>query len=545
MRKLSPTCAIILTAGQATRISPVTKGLPKALVRIGGRPVLLTIMTRLIQQDIRHFILVISPHSQALIDGQLKRSFATSNVKVEIVEQLEPLGPGHALACATQAIGNAPILVILADTLFDEELPLEGDWIGVAPVNSGEKWCLVESTPEGLVTDFHDKSGNPCQSRDAAVGLYHFSDAVLLRHAANLALSKDLIRGEHQISSILREYGHIRPFQTRAVNTWMDCGDLDSLIQARRNTFRTRGFNRIVLDKQGILTKSSSESKFADELRWYEALSQEQRLFVPRIVKQNIQELYVRMEHLDMPTLAELYLYDDLSPIQLAQICSDLLNTMQNVFWPLVGEASTKSLVDRCRSMYIEKMIARFQQWQEVEAFRDLSEIQLNGEWVMGPRSALAYLTSELSKVATEPVAGFIHGDFHFSNILYSLHSGCFRLIDPRGNFAGPAKAGGDIRYDIAKLRHSYHGFFDAIIHDLFIVEKHQNKSFSLSIFTKRSLFIPIIDGILDDLGFDLNSIMLIEVSLFISMLPLHSDSPKRQLAFLLQALRLLTACVP
>lgn len=64
-----------------------------------------------------------------------------------------------------------------------------------------------------------------------------------------------------------------------------------------------------------------------------------------------------------------------------------------------------------------------------------------------------------------------IHGDVAFSNILVSPKSMIFKLIDPRGNF-GIDTMYGDYRYDLAKLRHCYHGRYDEIINDLFDIRE-------------------------------------------------------------------------
>ena len=58
-----------------------------------------------------------------------------------------------------------------------------------------------------------------------------------------------------------------------------------------------------------------------------------------------------------------------------------------------------------------------------------------------------------------------VHGDLAFSNILYSPRNTIFKFIDPRGNFVIDTIYG-DYRYDLAKLRHCYHGRYDEIIND-------------------------------------------------------------------------------
>lgn len=127
-----------------------------------------------------------------------------------------------------------------------------------------------------------------------------------------------------------------------------------------------------------------------------------------------------------------------------------------------------------------------------------------------------------------------IHGDFCFSNILYDFVNQIIRLIDPRGSF-GAKGIYGDPRYDMAKLRHSVAGMYDFIVSDLFEVREDKD-GFQAVIFNMQNLN-PVIENFdhkLIENGYNIQHIKLIEGLLFISMLPLHQDYPKRQLMMFL-----------
>lgn len=108
-------------------------------------------------------------------------------------------------------------------------------------------------------------------------------------------------------------------------------------------------------------------------------------------------------------------------------------------------------------------------------------------------------------------------------------------MIDARGNF-GIDTIYGDYRYDLAKLRHCYHGRYDEIINDLFEIEEKEK----INIYFYKNIDYSIYDEIMCNNGIDINDVELIEALLFISMIPLHSDYPERQLAFFCQGIRLL-----
>ena len=112
-----------------------------------------------------------------------------------------------------------------------------------------------------------------------------------------------------------------------------------------------------------------------------------------------------------------------------------------------------------------------------------------------------------------------------------------FKFIDPRGNFVIDTIYG-DYRYDVAKLRHCYHGRYDEIINDLFIIDENEN-GLKLKFFKQASNY-NIFDNLISKNNISVDDIELIEGLLFISMISLHSDYPKRQLAFFVQGIKIL-----
>ena len=136
----------------------------------------------------------------------------------------------------------------------------------------------------------------------------------------------------------------------------------------------------------------------------------------------------------------------------------------------------------------------------------------------------------------------FIHGDLHPANILFDPYSRIFKFIDPRGNFGEPSVYG-DHHYDIAKLRHSFSGRYDFILSDQFEITEDKN------IFTYKTFhdkehedIATYFDTTLLLAGYNLETIKTIEALMFISMIPLHSDAPMRQLAMFVTGIKKLNA---
>jgi hypothetical protein len=139
-----------------------------------------------------------------------------------------------------------------------------------------------------------------------------------------------------------------------------------------------------------------------------------------------------------------------------------------------------------------------------------------------------------------------MHGDFCFSNILYDLPSGIVRLIDARGSF-GDRCVGiyGDRKYDLAKLKHSAEYGYDFIVNGLFEVNGN-GRSFDYSLATRTcaTTVAGLARDLVEDLSVSNADIDLLTSLLFLSMGPLHSEAPSRQLVMYLHGLQLLTRCL-
>ena len=129
--------AVIPVAGFGTRFLPVTKAVPKALLPVLDTPVIHLAVEEAAAAGIKHVIMVVSPQQEAIgayFDGSadlgrmlerqgrhglLERMPDFSNeVEITYAQQREPLGNGHAVLVAKQAVGNEPFAVLLPDDVI-------------------------------------------------------------------------------------------------------------------------------------------------------------------------------------------------------------------------------------------------------------------------------------------------------------------------------------------------------------------------------------------------------------------------------------------
>lgn len=115
--------AIIFAAGKGTRLRPLTDHIPKALVKVGGEPMLKRVIIKL--KDIGIDEIVINVHHFA---GQIK-DYINANqqfgLNIQISDETDLLldtGGGILKAAKWLEVGNEPFLVHNADILTDFDI---------------------------------------------------------------------------------------------------------------------------------------------------------------------------------------------------------------------------------------------------------------------------------------------------------------------------------------------------------------------------------------------------------------------------------------
>ena len=133
------TTAIIPAAGKGTRLSPITSAIPKELVPIYDSIALFRVCEEAVWAGIQKIIIINSPIKPSLVDA-VERFFLESSENgseltaptVVEVTQSRPLGLGHAVHCAMDAIDQFPVAVMLPDVLLPESSDMLSRMIEIA-----------------------------------------------------------------------------------------------------------------------------------------------------------------------------------------------------------------------------------------------------------------------------------------------------------------------------------------------------------------------------------------------------------------------------
>ncbi len=239
--------ALILGAGYATRLYPLTQDRPKPLLPVGGIPILQRICEQLCDAGTFGRIHVVTNHRFAdhyhrwLLDYRRHRTLP-AQVLIHDDQTTTPENRLGAIGDIRFVIEQAPVkddlLVIAGDNLIGGSLApflrhaaSKGASVGLKDLHSKNLVSLygvVETGADGRIAGFEEKPAQP-RSTLIAIGLYFFPAATLslVRTYLDLGNSKDApgyyLQWLHTRTPV---YGHVLEGE------WYDIGDLDSYQRA-------------------------------------------------------------------------------------------------------------------------------------------------------------------------------------------------------------------------------------------------------------------------------------------------------------------------
>jgi glucose-1-phosphate thymidylyltransferase len=224
---------IILAAGKATRLRPLTKVTSKQLLPIYDKPMIYYPIETLIKAGIKDILIIIAPgHAGQFLN--LLGSGKDFGVKFTYEIQEEARGLADAFIVGETFIGKDNVAMILGDNIFDHDFSdciktfKSGARIFAKEVHDPHRFGVVEFDKNMKVKSVEEKPMKP-KSNFAAVGMYVYDNRVI-DFAKELKPSH---RGELEITDINKIYLDKGELTVSLVNgIWEDAGTFDSLLRA-------------------------------------------------------------------------------------------------------------------------------------------------------------------------------------------------------------------------------------------------------------------------------------------------------------------------
>lgn len=511
-----------------------------AFINLGGRPLYKHIVNFHSSLLSPRFFVVVPPEAPKI---EIEKN---SNSRIHRLELENSASIGETVLAALVDLKTSDSIVVnMADTLVSlaEELCL--DAIYTQPRSDLYRWTSVVENQDGSIHFPQDRDDSTVGDPQAVcVGLFTFSEGHSFRTYLKAAVESESGAVDPFFVAI-ENYSKKYRLNLCTPSTWFDCGHVDTYYEARLGYQNLRHFNKLEYESfKGQVTKTSIKiEQFRHQVRWFKQVPDALSAFLPRIFDSSDgDQPFIKMELLSIPTLSEIFVSKRISP----GAWNGVVRTIDYISKELRKYSFTTSLAKEvARSVYLDKTRARLQDFmqqnsnaRQYHVMNDGHKIDLS--WVLSELDCFVEKNGLLDINSLSP----IHGDFCFSNLLFDPKVRVVKLIDPRGEFGLPGIYG-DPRYDLAKLSHSFAGGYDFIVSDQFNVDLNAVNEIKFD--NKFDSYHKQVKDIFEStLLTDSNlrkQVMAIEALLFLSMLPLHADAPKRQLAMLATGLRLFASC--
>jgi len=175
--------AVIVAAGLGTRMLPASKVIPKEILPVVDKPAIQVVVEEASASGIEEIILVLSPGRTTVREhfqpaAELERHLeqrgkldmldfirrTNDPVRFTMAWQDEPLGLGHAVLQAREAVGDEPFAAMLPDDIFDSAVPCLRQLLDVAEAKSAPVVAL-RRVPRADIPKYGIVSVRPVEPR--------------------------------------------------------------------------------------------------------------------------------------------------------------------------------------------------------------------------------------------------------------------------------------------------------------------------------------------------------------------------------------------
>ena len=251
------------------------------------------------------------------------------------------------------------------------------------------------------------------------------------------------------------------------------------------------------------------------------------------------EEASYTMERLYVPDIAIRWVHGAITE-------KELRNILEKTFYYINSrkskQISQEEYLKEANALYIDKLEKRIKDLKQCEEYATIANYIKVGtnynsiDEIVEEYKEIYYRVISKEKKFNSVIG---HGDLCFSNMLYDDDINLLKLIDPKGALV-EEELWTNPNYDIAKLSHSICGRYDFFNSGAYEIMLDNNLKFKLEIKSDNEKYIEIFKEYLGKNNIDYNAIRTYEASLFLSMLPLHMDYPKKVFGFILNAINII-----
>lgn len=181
--------AVIPAAGRGTRFLPASKSIPKEMLPVVDRPAIQWVVEEAAGAGLDRVVVVTAEGKEAMADhfapspeleatlqakgddaGLAHVRRAATLAEITYVTQAAPLGLGHAVACAEDAVGGEPFAVLLGDDFVDPDDPVLPAMIALHEA-TGQSVVMLIQVPQELIRLYGSVDPSPPVAEDGVASL--------------------------------------------------------------------------------------------------------------------------------------------------------------------------------------------------------------------------------------------------------------------------------------------------------------------------------------------------------------------------------------
>ncbi len=228
--------ALVLAAGEGTRMYPLTEKRPKPMIKVAGKPLLLWVLETLKNRGITEVVMVVGWEGKRIKDyfGDGKRF----GLDIKYVYQEKRMGTAHATLLGEKFLGDGAFLSVNGDVIITEEMvdtvlqrhrETGLNVVGVAEVRDPRGFGIVH-VENGLIKEIEEKPDRPTRNTINS-GIY-----VLKPDIFSLVRETPLsARGEYEITDTFKLAIEKEGVAAAILpGEWVDVGRPWDLLEANR-----------------------------------------------------------------------------------------------------------------------------------------------------------------------------------------------------------------------------------------------------------------------------------------------------------------------
>ena len=229
--------AVILTAGQGTRLRPVTLTMPKSLVPVANRWLIAYAIDVLKLAGLKDIGIVVNSLSSPIV--ALLRDGKSLGVNIEYIVQEKQKGLAHAIGLCKSFVGDEPFTVFLGDNIFQDKmtelLTSFADSSAEAKIVLGEvpdptRFGIAE-IEQGRIVRVVEKPQHP-PSNLAITGVYLFRKSVFDAISRIQPSERNELEITDAIQVLISDGHPVASYEL--AGWWIDAGKPDAIIMANQ-----------------------------------------------------------------------------------------------------------------------------------------------------------------------------------------------------------------------------------------------------------------------------------------------------------------------